>query len=120
MTRTQVLIPDDLYARAKDYADKREWTFTELVRRGLEGLLDIASVPAAHPKEEWHFPDVHLKVRYDPTCHSGWRADLQDGVYDNPDFFNTPEGQKALKVCEAPEPYRTKKPSAAKQRGRRK
>lgn len=116
MTRTQVLIPDDLYARAKDYADKREWTFTELVRRGLEGLLDIASAPAAHPKEEWHFPSIRVHARYDPTCHSGWRADLQDGVYDNPDFFNTPEGREALKVCEASEPYLTKKPSTRKRK----
>jgi len=99
MTRTQVLIPDDLYARVKNYADKREGTLTELVRRGLEGLLDITSVPFVHSKEEWHSPDVHLKVWYDPTCHSGWHADLQDGIYDNPDLLNTPEGKAALKVC---------------------
>jgi hypothetical protein len=36
MIKTQVQIPDELYHRAKQVAAEKEWSFAEVVRRGLE------------------------------------------------------------------------------------
>jgi citrate synthase len=36
MIKTQVQIPDHLYYTAKAIAEQREWSFAEVIRRGLE------------------------------------------------------------------------------------
>ena len=36
MIKTQVQIPDELYHKAKRLAEEREWSFAEVMRRGLE------------------------------------------------------------------------------------
>lgn len=53
MTRTQIQLPDDIYARAKKLAEEREISLAELARRGLEYIL---SVYAPQPAEEWRPP----------------------------------------------------------------
>ncbi len=41
MVRTQVQIPDELYAKAKRLAEQREISLAELARRGLEYMLSV-------------------------------------------------------------------------------
>jgi predicted CopG family antitoxin len=36
MIKTQVQIPDELYNKAKMLAKQKEWSFAEVMRRGLE------------------------------------------------------------------------------------
>ena len=36
MIKTQVQIPEELYRKAKRIAKEREWSFAEVMRRGLE------------------------------------------------------------------------------------
>ena len=40
MNRTQIQLPDELYARAKAFASRREISLAEVTRRGLELFLD--------------------------------------------------------------------------------
>lgn len=40
MVRTQIQMPDQLFQRAKRFAEARETSLAELTRRGLELLLD--------------------------------------------------------------------------------
>ena len=55
MTRTQIQLPDDVYARARKICKSREISLAELARRGLEYIL---SVYAVGPGEtgEWQPP----------------------------------------------------------------
>jgi len=53
MTRTQIQLPDDVYARAKKVAETREISLAELARRGLEYIL---SVYAPEPAGDWQPP----------------------------------------------------------------
>lgn len=40
MNRTQIQLPDALYERAKAFAAEREISLAEVIRKGLELLLD--------------------------------------------------------------------------------
>ena len=55
MTRTQIQLPDDVFAKAKKVCEAREISLAELARRGIEYIL---SVYAQEPgdKEEWQLP----------------------------------------------------------------
>jgi hypothetical protein len=57
MIRTQVQLPDELYERAKRFSREREMSLAEVVRRGLEQLLDRypAKAPTTAP---WVLPTV--------------------------------------------------------------
>lgn len=55
MVKTQVQIPDALFRRAKAVAAEREWSFAELVRRGLEYITDV-NPPGRIPGEDWSLP----------------------------------------------------------------
>jgi hypothetical protein len=39
MIRTQIQLPNELYRAAKEFAEQKEWSLAELVRRGLEDIL---------------------------------------------------------------------------------
>ena len=52
MTRTQIQLPDELYRRAKALAADREISLAELVRKGLEHMLDALTPPGADRVEE--------------------------------------------------------------------
>jgi len=57
MTRTQIQLPDDLYRRAKTFAEQREISLAEVARRGIE--LFIARFPTeSSPDEGWKLPQV--------------------------------------------------------------
>lgn len=57
MTRTQIQLPDELYQRAKRFAEERELSLAEMTRRGLELFLArFPETPA--PKAGWSLPEV--------------------------------------------------------------
>lgn len=53
MTRLQIQLPTEVYARAKRLAEAREISFAELARRGFEYIL---SVYAPEPVNDWQPP----------------------------------------------------------------
>jgi hypothetical protein len=55
MTRTQIQLPDEVYARAKQLCQVREISLAELARRGIEHILSVYS-SAAVSADEWHLP----------------------------------------------------------------
>lgn len=57
MTRTQIQLPDALYAQAKEVARQHEISLAELVRRGLEHMLRLYPIDEK-PPEGWSLPDV--------------------------------------------------------------
>lgn len=84
MTRTQIQLPDDLYRRAKAFAERKELSLAEMTRRGLELFL------ARYPDPEnssggWKLPVVRsggVKVPLDRLrdfCHEDdpWVSDLR-------------------------------------------
>ncbi len=65
MIKTQVQIPDQLYHQAKAIAEQREWSFAEVVRRGIEYMA------TAYPVEE---------------KSNGWKIPVLDGGAFDPNF----------------------------------
>lgn len=55
MVRTQIQLPDDVFARAKKVCEAREISLAELARRGLEYILTVYSVPISG-EEKWQPP----------------------------------------------------------------
>ena len=55
MIRTQIQLPDELYARAKRLAEAREMSLAELARRGIESLLSQYPIPEEVP-QSWEVP----------------------------------------------------------------
>ena len=60
MVKTQVQIPDELFERAKQVAAEKEWSFAELVRRGLEYMTQV-NPPQRVRGEQWRLPK-HQKL----------------------------------------------------------
>ena len=57
MAKTQVQIPDELFHRAKRAAAAREWSFAEIVRRGLEYMIKTNPTPRPSPRK-WRLPEA--------------------------------------------------------------
>ncbi|MES2657740.1 MAG: hypothetical protein V4689_03930 [Verrucomicrobiota bacterium] len=55
MTRTQIQLPDDTFARAKKLCEAREISLAELARRGIEYILSVYSTEQ-EANQEWHPP----------------------------------------------------------------
>ena len=55
MIKTQVQIPDELFHRAKKLAAEKEWSFAEVVRRGLERITEI-NPPGRKAPSDWRLP----------------------------------------------------------------
>jgi hypothetical protein len=55
MTRTQIQLPDETYARAKKLCEAREIPLAELARRGIEYILSVYA-PEPDKNREWHPP----------------------------------------------------------------
>ena len=55
MVKTQVQIPDDLFKRAKRVAAEKEWSFAEVVRRGLE-YVTATNPPGRKSGAKWRLP----------------------------------------------------------------
>jgi len=55
MTRTQIQLPDDVFAKAKKLCEAREISFAELARRGIEYILSVyAQEPGS--QDDWQPP----------------------------------------------------------------
>jgi hypothetical protein len=55
MVKTQVQIPDELFRRAKQVAAQKEWSFAEVVRRGLEYMTRV-NPPRQQSGTGWKLP----------------------------------------------------------------
>ena len=55
MIRTQIQLPDEVFARAKKVCEAREISLAELARRGIEYILTVYSTPP-EGREEWQPP----------------------------------------------------------------
>ena len=76
MIKTQVQIPDELFDQAKRVAAGKEWSFAEIVRRGLEQMVLRHPEPSPTPLEGWRLPEpVDLGLKGDPFAHPDWREE---------------------------------------------
>jgi hypothetical protein len=64
MVRTQIQLPNDLYARAKAACEVREISMAELARRGIEYMLSVYPATRAGT-EPWCLPEPR---------NLGWRG----------------------------------------------
>ena len=55
MTRTQIQLPDETFARAKKVCEAREISLAELARRGIEYILSVYD-PDSNAHREWQPP----------------------------------------------------------------
>lgn len=95
MIRTQVQIPDELYNRAKAYSQDREMSLAEVVRRGLELLLDRYPESGGRKPDEWVFP----------TFSGGLKVPLEDLKYygrDQEVYRSLPHGDDDGQYLETP------------------
>jgi hypothetical protein len=80
MIKTQVQIPDDLFHRAKMVAAQKEWSFAEIVRRGLEQMVLRQPVGSLAASSGWRLPDpVDLGLEADPFADLNWREEVNLG-----------------------------------------
>ena len=80
MTRTQIQLPDETFARAKKLCEAREISLAELARRGIEYILSVYS-PEQDANRDWQPP----KPR-----HLGWKG-LSDAELKVEAQLTTPE-----------------------------
>lgn len=59
MVRMQVQLPDELYARLKEIADAKEWSFVETLRRAGEMFASMYP-QGPRPEDKWVLPKVDL------------------------------------------------------------
>jgi hypothetical protein len=82
MMKTQVQIPDELFRKAKDVAAAKEWSFAEIVRRGLEYMVSTHPTGCART-QPWCLPSpIDLGLVDDPFTSESWReeANLSSGA----------------------------------------
>jgi hypothetical protein len=81
MVKTQVQIPDELFARAKKVAAQKEWSFAEIVRRGLEQMVLRHPERSSSAPSVWRLPDpVDLGLDADPFADPNWREEVNLGA----------------------------------------
>ncbi len=56
MTKTQIQVPEKLFAEIRDFASRREWSLAETFRRGAELLLETYSEDAPPASQPWQPP----------------------------------------------------------------
>jgi hypothetical protein len=56
MTKTQIQVPEDLFAEIKEFAHQREWSLAETFRRGAELLLQTYAHDAPAASKTWRPP----------------------------------------------------------------
>ena len=64
MTRTQIQLPDETFARAKKLCEAREISLAELARRGIEYILSVYT-----PE-----PDANLEWQPPTPRNPGWKG----------------------------------------------
>jgi hypothetical protein len=95
MVKTQIQIPDPLYDEAKRVAKEREMSFAEVVRRGIEYIVERYP---PNPDEEWSLPeprDFGIRPGFD---HGKLRDDIdedRDSYLQHKAGLATPDEEKA-------------------------
>ena len=56
MTKTQIQVPEELFAQLKAFAQRREWSLAETFRRGAELLLETYVEDAPPASQAWKSP----------------------------------------------------------------
>ena len=82
MTRTQIQLPEELYAALKRLAAAKEWTLAETIRRAAERYLE-AYPEASRVNEGWTLPEPMRLGRFRRAAET-WRevANLEAGESD--------------------------------------
>lgn len=75
VTRTQIQLPDETYARAKKLCEAREISLAELARRGIEYILSVYST-AQDGNQEWH-PPTPRNLGWMGLSHEEIKAEAQ-------------------------------------------
>ncbi len=75
MTRTQIQLPDDVYARARKVCEAREISLAELSRRGLEYILSVYATEPS-PRGDWQ-PPKPRNLGWKGLSHSQVKAQAQ-------------------------------------------
>ena len=65
MTKTQIQVPEELFAELREFARRREWSLAETFRRGAELLLEVYPLEPGPPSQTWQ-PPVSQEV--------GWKG----------------------------------------------
>ena len=55
MVRTQIRLPDEIFAKAKKFCEAREISLSELTRRGIEYMVEVDSLKSGKPAD-WQLP----------------------------------------------------------------
>ncbi|WP_367870227.1 antitoxin [Luteolibacter sp. Populi] len=56
MTKTQIQLPEELFAEIREFARRREWSLAETFRRGAELLLEVYPREAPLASQPWQAP----------------------------------------------------------------
>ena len=56
MTKTQIQVPNELFAEIRAFAERREWSLAETFRRGAELLLETYAADALPAPTPWRPP----------------------------------------------------------------
>ncbi len=75
MTRTQIQLPDETYARAKKLCEAREIPLAELARRGIEYILSVYA-PEPDAKRAWELPKPR-NLGWKGLSHAEVKAEAQ-------------------------------------------
>lgn len=65
MTKTQIQLPEELFAEIREFARRREWSLAETFRRGAELLLEVYPREAPQASQPWQPPS---------SSSVGWRG----------------------------------------------
>ncbi len=78
MTKTQIQVPEELFAEIKKFSARREWSLAETFRRGAELLLETHVSDAAPASQAWQPPT---------SRRGGWKgltaAQLRDLAFED-------------------------------------
>jgi hypothetical protein len=75
--RTQVQIPDALYRRVKEIAAEKELSIAEMVRRGLEYMVEVYPTTVTS-KMRWHPPVIGYDMKARVTDAAAIRDLIRD------------------------------------------
>jgi hypothetical protein len=75
MVRTQIQLPDEVYARAKQVCQTREIPLAELARRGIEYILSVYAADS-DVLREWH-PPTPRKLGWRGLSDAEIKAEVQ-------------------------------------------
>jgi hypothetical protein len=75
MTRTQIQLPDETYARAQKLCEAREMPLAELARRGIEYILSVYA-PDPDANRDWQ-PPKPRNLGWKGLSHTEIKAEAQ-------------------------------------------